>query len=248
MATAPWRLAVEAPQLLAELERADERGRRVVAAAVARLAVEHVGLDDPTVARALDVLDRHSAEEVDVLTREAMAALVERLDETYRQLRGQARTGETAHGDAARCLARLQAASAVLFALREDAMEAAAEASYEAIRALGGAGAVRAAAVDALDAYETESGAAGTARALRRAQRLTMRRLPLHAAIAVIVLVAIALASRWVGLPDWAKAILIALALFPAVWDLVHYVLCARRLRELAAQPPPPGNGASPEA
>jgi len=230
-----WRLRTDAPELLRELEHADDTGRRVVAAAVARMAVDRARLDNPTVERALAVLDEHSAEAMDLLTREAMAALVDRLDETHQNLRAQRRAGRVGQAAVRRGLSQVRAASAVLFALRDSSMEPAAEACYEAMCTVGAARPVQATALDALDAHETAGGPEDMARAFERSQRLSARFIPLHAGLAVAIVLAVALIGTLIGLPVWLKAILIGAALFGLVGDLANYVLCALRLRTLRA-------------
>ncbi len=237
-----WRLAGVAPGLLAEIESADEQGRRVIAAAVAHTAAARAGLDNPTIARALMVLDERAGGAggpADSLTLEALESLIERLDEEYLAVRERFSAGEVRHAQVGQAQERVRAATAVLLALRSDSMEAAAEAAFEAIEATGSRGQIQTEAINALDAYETNGGPELMLRAVRRSQRMSLRSLPAYVGVAVVGIVGVLIMDQFIALPIWLQAVVIGLALFGVVSDVVNYALCAVRINALRAELPP---------
>ncbi len=237
-----WRLAGAAPSLLAEIESADERARRVIAAAVARGAAARAGLDNPTVTRALTVLDERAegaGGPADALTVEALESLIERLDEEYVATRDRLAAGEVRQAALAQAQERVRAATAVLLALRDDGVEAAAESAFEAIEAAGNPRQVETEAINALDAYESAGGPELMMRAVRRSQRLSLRSMPAYAVIAVVGIAGVLILDRFLPLPIWLQAVVIAAALFGLVSDAANYVLCAIRINALQAEMSP---------
>ena len=234
-----WRLAGASPGLLAEIESADERGRRVIAATVAHAAAARAGLDNPTITRALAALDERAegaGGPADAVTREALEALIERLDEEYVGVRERYGAGEVRQAQVANAQERVRAATAVLLALRDDGLEAAAEAGFEAIEAAGNPRPIETEAITALEAYETAGGPELTMRAVRRSQRMSLRSMPAYAGIALVGIAGVLIIDQFLPLPIWLQALVIGVALFGVVGDAANYALCAMRINALQAE------------
>jgi len=237
-----WRLAEAAPSLLTEIESADERGRRVIAAAVARGAAARADLDNPTITRGLGVLDERAegaGGPADALTVEALESLIERLDEEYLAARERHSEGKVRQAAVAHAQEKVRAATAVLLALRDDSVEAAAEAAFEAVEAVGNPRQVETEAINALDAYETTGGPDLMMRAVRRSQRLSLRSMPAYAAIAIVGIAGVLILDQFLPLPIWLQAVVIAVAVFGLVSDAANYALCAMRINALQAEMSP---------
>lgn len=236
---AQWRLAGVAPGLLAEIQSTDERGRRVVAAAMARAAAARADLDNPTIARGLTVLDERAegaGGPADALTVEALESVIERLDEEYLAVRERHSEGTVRHAQVARAQERVRAATAVLLALRDDALESAAEAAFEAVEAAGNPRQIETEAINALDAYETAGGPELMVRAVRRSQRLSLRSMPAYGVIAALGIAGVLIINQFLPLPIWLQAVVIGVALFGLVSDAANYALCAMRINALQAE------------
>lgn len=109
--------------------------QRRVAVAVARFAIEHTSLEDPMVARGLDVLHAASIGDAD-LRREIMSR-VEALDEIQWDLQDAVDEGRASEAEQLAAFERARAANSVYYALSLDPLEAALESTYEANAATG---------------------------------------------------------------------------------------------------------------
>jgi hypothetical protein len=146
------RLASVDHELAERILDADPAACRRVAAAAAGWAVRSAGLDDPRVAV---FLTRDAAPTTDVaLTREAVRALVDELDEAGWDLQGQIVEGTASDRDYLRAFGKARAASAVYEATGEDPHLAALEAVYEAWVVVDDPGEIRSIIIAALDRQE----------------------------------------------------------------------------------------------
>lgn len=124
------RLELIAPVLSAQLLRADERVLRRVALAVCQFAVQRTGLANDPVVASIDVLilNRATAHEL----RQRVESLVAQLDELQWQLQDAVERGEVDNGAYLAAFHRARAVHAVWFALDDNPVIAAIEATYEA--------------------------------------------------------------------------------------------------------------------
>lgn len=123
------------PDLRARLVKADEPELRRVALAVAELAIRSVGLSDPRLDHALDIVrgraaDRYSAQD-------HIKAFVEELDRLTFEERQLSDVAPEKQEEYLRAFSRARAASSVASALDEDPVNAAIWAVYDASHAVG---------------------------------------------------------------------------------------------------------------
>lgn len=116
------------------LTEADEGARRRVAARVSRLALDRVPVSDPQLRAALALIERYAFG--DSPERDAVQSLVDQLDRIAWDIQERVEAGSADEADYVAAFAKARAVNAVWYALASDALDAAAEATYEAAAAI----------------------------------------------------------------------------------------------------------------
>jgi hypothetical protein len=124
------RLETISSSIAVSLSQASETRQRAACLAACEFAVEHSGVNSPVVEQALQAL-RQSNPVAPQVKRE-LEALTQRLDDEYFDLQEAAENGTASEDEWKRAFSQARAASALVFASGEDALEAASEAVYEA--------------------------------------------------------------------------------------------------------------------
>jgi hypothetical protein len=135
------RLESQDVDLVLRIDRLDQAACRRVAVAGAELAIERAGLRDADVDMVLQLLKEGVVG--DTAERASLAQRVQELDEIQWRLQDEMNEGRASEEDYNRGFSQARAASAVFFAVAEDAREAALEALYEALAATDDLGAIR---------------------------------------------------------------------------------------------------------
>ena len=132
---APSRLARAEPDIAARIVASTSTAQRSIAAGVASIAVRVTGLADPVVERALRSARGGAPVAADV--RAAVTSLLFALDQRQWHLQDLVEEGREAPARQAVAFAQARACNAVEYALAEDPLTAALEATYEALVAVG---------------------------------------------------------------------------------------------------------------
>ena len=125
------RLEATYPALAEKFGRASPAQRQALLYAACELAVKQTGLDRPEIDAALAAVQQRSSVSPDVVA--ALVALVEQLDERYFALQEEADESRASVEDYLVPFSQARAASAVLYAIKDDSPDAHMEAIYEAI-------------------------------------------------------------------------------------------------------------------
>lgn len=123
------RLETVSPSLAEKLARASVAQRQSLVLVACELAVKRAGLDNPQINAALAAMRQQhpaTAEQVAAIT-----ALAELLDEQYFALQEEADEGRASAADYLGPFSQARAASAVVYALKDDSLDASMEAVYE---------------------------------------------------------------------------------------------------------------------
>ena len=129
------RLETVSPDLVNGIEKASDAQKRAICTAVATLAVRTTKLNDTAVDAGLRALEsgRYGPGPVTV----GLERVAEDLDNQYFKAYQQFEAGKCDKAAYQELFAKARAVSAVFFALEKDPFHAAAEATYEAISAIG---------------------------------------------------------------------------------------------------------------
>lgn len=124
------RLETISPSLAEKLARASAEQRRRLVLAACELAVQRAGLDSEEVNAALASMQQRVPIPSEQVAK--IAALVERLDERYFTLQEAVDEGRASPDDYLVPFSQARAASATVYALKDDSLDAGMEAIYEA--------------------------------------------------------------------------------------------------------------------
>lgn len=125
------RLEATYPVLAEKFGRASLAQRQALMYAACELAVKQAGLDRPEIDAALAMVRQRSSASADVVA--AVGTLVEQFDEQYFALQEEADEGRASVDDYLVPFSQARAASAVLYAIKDDSLDANMEAIYEAM-------------------------------------------------------------------------------------------------------------------
>lgn len=127
-------LRQRAPTLARQIDGAGDLQLRKLTLAVVRASIERTRLANPIIIQAISRLN--ASERIDSELRDRVRAIAERLDEKYFALKEpleEREDGGKTDPEVTLAFSRARAATAVAYALGEDARAAAASATYEAI-------------------------------------------------------------------------------------------------------------------